>query len=88
MLTSIALATTACKALLQGCDCHDAWPFWRRIVRNALLGHLPTRDIGMLIATSPMSRAFGRRKRMCACRPWIRFHHCSATHSVAAEQGR
>jgi len=41
----------------------------------------------MLIATRPMSWAFARRKRMRACRPWIRFACCAATHSVPAEQG-
>ncbi|HAB64200.1 MAG TPA: protein GbcA, partial [Pseudomonas sp.] len=38
----------------------------------------------MLIATSPMSWAFARRKLMRACRPWIRFACCAATHSAPA----
>ncbi|AHL77611.1 hypothetical protein CH92_03770 [Stutzerimonas stutzeri] len=62
MLTSIARwLLRPFQARLQGRDGNNAWPLWRRIVRNAPEAHLPIRDIDMLIATSPATGAFRRR---------------------------
>ncbi|PNQ94202.1 protein GbcA [Pseudomonas gingeri NCPPB 3146 = LMG 5327] len=52
------------------------------ILRKRRGDHLPIRDIGMLIATSPQRPGVGRRERIRPCRPWIRFVSLPPPHSL------
>ncbi|PPS63121.1 protein GbcA [Pseudomonas sp. BRM28] len=53
------------------------------MMRKVQAAHIPVRDIGVLIATSPRPQGLARRKRIWPCRPWAWLPARANAHSIA-----
>ncbi|PWB30384.1 protein GbcA [Pseudomonas sp. SDI] len=54
-------------------------------MRKRRASYMPTRDIGVLIATSHWLQGLARRERIRSCRPWTWIPAPANAHSTANE---